>query len=250
MKYLLLAITICFAVTASAQDETVLLKQADTYEKQFKENDALDTYKFILLKDSTNLPVLIKCAELSCSIGERQPDKIAKANYFQSAKTYADRALTIDPNNANANYAEALCCDKLTETETENRKTADDVKQTYSFALKALSIDPNHAKANYIAGKWHYDMLTQSLAKKLIIKTMVGGLPKPDIDSAISYMEKCRSLDVYFTPCYLDLAKAYHYKNRPAQEIEVLTKMVRLPNRTADDAALKAEGQQMLSALQ
>jgi hypothetical protein len=63
-------------------------------------------------------------------------------------------------------------------------------------------------------------------------------------------MEKCKTLMPYFVQNYLDLAKAYGYKNRPAQEIEILNKMVKLPTRTADDAALKEEGKKMLSSLQ
>jgi hypothetical protein len=49
---------------------------------------------------------------------------------------------------------------------------------------------------------------------------------------------------------YLDLAKAYKYKSRPSQSIEVLNKLVRLPTRTADDADLKAEGKKLLDEMQ
>jgi tetratricopeptide (TPR) repeat protein len=250
MKIFFIVFTIFSATAIFSQDETVLLKQADTFEKQFKENDALNIYQQVAASDSSNIFVLIKCTELNCSIGEKQTDKTAKLNNFQSAKTYADKAFIANPNSADANYAEALAFAKLTEIETENKKTVDDVRQIYSFGTKALSINPTHAKANYIIGKWHLEILNLSWVKKMAIKTMYGNLPKPDIDSAISYMEKCRNLDVYFLPDYLDLAKAYQYNNRPQQEIDVLAKMVRLPNRTADDAGLKAEGQKMLSALQ
>ncbi len=82
------------------------------------------------------------------------------------------------------------------------------------------------------------------------MKTLYGGLPKGDIDSAILYMEKCRVLDQYFVRNYLDLAKAYQYKSQPAKAIEVLNKLVKLPNRTADDAALKEEGKQILQQMQ
>jgi tetratricopeptide (TPR) repeat protein len=250
MKFFFTTIALFFATVIFPQDETILLKQADSFEKQFKEIDALNIYEQVASKDSSNIFVLVKCVELNCSIGEKQTDKKIKADYFQSAKSYADKAFAANPNNADANYAQALAFAKYTEIETENKKTVDDTRQIYSFGTKALSINPNHAKANYILGKWHYEMINLSWVKKVAIKTMYGNLPKPDIDSAIFYLEKCRSLDIYFLPDYLDLAKAYQYNNRPQQEIDVLTKMVRLPNRTADDAALKAEGQKMLSTLQ
>ncbi len=63
-------------------------------------------------------------------------------------------------------------------------------------------------------------------------------------------MEKCRTIEQYFAANYLELAKAYKFKRRPAQAVDVLNKLVKLPNRTANDAAIKTEGQQILSEMQ
>jgi hypothetical protein len=56
-------------------------------------------------------------------------------------------------------------------------------------------------------------------------------------------------LDQYFVANYLNLAKAYKHDNKPAKAIEVLQKLVKLPNRTAADASLKAEGKKMLDEM-
>ena len=45
------------------------------------------------------------------------------------------------------------------------------------------------------------------------------------------------------------MVKAYKEKNRPAQQIETLNKLVKLPIRTFDDKAIKAEAQKMLNDL-
>ena len=78
----------------------------------------------------------------------------------------------------------------------------------------------------------------------------MDGLPNGDLDSAIANFEKCKSLDPYFVLNYLDLAKAYRDNHRPTQAIEVLNKLVKLPVRTADDPALKAEGAKLLDSIQ
>ena len=62
-------------------------------------------------------------------------------------------------------------------------------------------------------------------------------------------MEKSRTIDPYYAIDYLDLAKVYQYDNQPAKMLDVLNKLVRLPNRTFDDAAIKNEGKQMLSTI-
>jgi hypothetical protein len=237
------------SVFANAQDVNVLLKEASNLEKQLKEPEALEKYKQAAAIDSTNVPTLVKCTELDCNIGARQTDKNAKTNYYTNAKEYAQKALAVDPNNSDANYAMALVSSRLTEIEPEKKEMTEDVRQTKAYADKALLINPNNAKANYIEGKWHYDVVTLSWAKKTAEKTLYGGLPKGNIDSAIFYMEKCRKLDQYYARNYLDLAKAYQYTKRPTNVLEVLNKLVKLPNRTADDPALKEEGQKMLDQM-
>jgi hypothetical protein len=249
-KNKLILVLLLFAnVIVKAQDVNIVLKDASNLEKQLKEPEALEKYKQAASMDPNNISALIKCTELSCSIGARQTDKNAKANFYNDAKTYAQKAFALDSNNADANYAKAVAAGKMTEIETDKKQLTEYVREIKIYGDKALSINPNHAKANYVEGKWHFDMTTLSWIKKAAIKTLYGGLPKGDIDSAIFYMEKCRKLDQYFVRNYLDLAKAYQYKNQPATALEVLNKLVKLPNRTADDAALKEEGQKLLDQM-
>ncbi len=250
MKKIFLFLFIPITINVFAQDENALLKQADNIEKQFNETEALDIYKQALNLHPADIKALVKCTELNCSLGEKQTDKLTKAAYYQSAKSFADKALATDTNSADANYAEALVLDKITKTETENKKTSDDVTQVYMYVAKTLAINPDYAKANYLLGKWHFEMLSVNWIKKVAFKSLYKRLPEPDVDTAIAYMEKCRSLDIYFLPDYLELAKAYQFKNRPAQAIEVLNKLVRMPNRTANDSAVKAEGQKLLLELE
>lgn len=240
-----------FSITTfvCAQDVNVLLKEASNLEKQLKEPEALEKYKQIVSIDSNNMLALVKCTEINCSIGARQADKNAKANYYNTAKTYAQKALAVDANNSDANYAMALVAGKLTEIESDKKQISEYVRETKVYGDKAVALNPNNAKANYVVGKWHYEMVTLSWLKRTAVKTLYGGLPKADMDSATFYMEKCRMLDQYFARNYFDLAKAYQYKNQPSNELEVLNKLVKLPNRTPDDALLKEEGKKMLEQI-
>jgi hypothetical protein len=139
---------------------------------------------------------------------------------------------------------------KKTEVEDDNKKLLEDVKQIKIYADQALAINPNHAKANYILGKWHFELIRLSWLKRAAIKTFYGGIPDTQIDSAAYYMEKSRVADPYFALDYLDLAKVYQYDHQPAKAIDVLNRLVKLPNRTFDDAAIKEEGKRMLAGMQ
>ena len=236
---------------ANAQTADEQLSKANALYKQFKEAEALAAYKEVLMVDANNITALVKCVELNTSLGRKEADKNSRDAYYFAAKEYADKALAVNSNSADAYYAQSLAYANLSQTESENKVIVEEVKQIKVNADKGLKLDSNHALLNYMEGKWHYEMLDLNWLKKAALKTFYGnGLPKPDIDSAIFYMEKCRSLEPYFVQNYLDLAKAYQLNKRPTQEIEVLSKLVKLPNRMADDAALKAEGKKMLQALE
>lgn len=250
MKYLVILIGSLLMLTAGAQDINVLLKEADNLEKQLKEPEALEKYKQVLLQNPVQLKALVKAAELNVALGNRQTDKNSKRLYYETALSFANRAFMADSNQADASYTMSMASGKMTDVETENRKIVAYVKDVKKYADRALSINPNHARANYTLGKWHYEMANLSGIKKIAVKLFYGGLPEGNLDDAITYMEKCRSLEPYFVSNYLDLAKAYKDNRRPAQAIEVLNRLVKLPTRSTDDIASKAEGSKLLESMQ
>lgn len=250
MKKIFVAVCLFFSATAFSQDVTGLLKQASNFERQVKEDSALVKYKEVLGIDANNPTSLIKVSLLTTSIGGRQADKKVRKSYFEQAQGYADRALALDTNSADANYAKALIAFKLSEVETENKKISALLKDSKTYAEKALALNPNHGKANWLLGKWNFELVNAAWTKKATLKVLYGGLPDATIDNAIKHMEKSRSLEQYFVQNFYDLARAYRFDNNPTKAIEVLTQLVKLPIRTGDDAALKAEGKKMLSEIQ
>ncbi|NCI46304.1 tetratricopeptide repeat protein [Sediminibacterium soli] len=242
---LLLATTALFS-----QDVTVLMKEGDNFEKQFKEAEALDKYKQVLLLEPNHQKALVKAAEMNVAVGSRQTDKQAKRLYIESGYAFAQRAFNTDSSQADASYAMAMTSGKMTEIETENKKLVGYVRDVRYYADKALSLNANHAKANYTLGKWHYEMANLSGIRKAAVKLLYGGLPPGSFEDAERYMEKCKSLEPYFAPNYLDLAKAYKDDHKPAQAIEVLTRLVKLPTRSSEDITVKAEGAKLLASMQ
>ncbi len=245
---LLMALIVTLGV--NAQEVNILLKEALNFERTQKENEALAKYNEVLKADKNNLKALVRSSELSSGMGSRQKDKKAKEAFYTNAKNFADAALLIDSNNADANYVRAVAAGKLTELDTDNKTIVANVRDIKLYADKTLALNPNHARANYVLGKWYFEMVDLAWAKRAAVKLFYGGLPDASIEKAINYMEKSRQLDQYFVLNSLDLAKAYKYDNKPARAIEVLNKLVKLPIRTADDSALKDEGRTLLSQMQ
>lgn len=237
---------IFLGINASAQDLNVLLKEALNLEYKFKDAEALEKYKQVLTIEATNEKALINAANLNSVIGARQTDKNLKKTYYQQALNYAIQAVAANSKNADAYTALSIANGKMTEVESETKKTVAFVKEVKINADNALSINPNHALANFIQGRWHYELVTLSWAKKLAVKTLYGGLPTASLEKAAEYLEKSRTLDPYFVLTSLTLAKVYKEKSSPTEMIEVLNKLIKLPRRSIDDAAYIEEGKKML----
>lgn len=233
-----------------AQDIALLAKEAENLERQLKEPEALAKYKQILLQEPSGIKYLVKATELEIAMGSREKDANNKRLFFESALAYAERAIKADSNSADAHYAMASASGKMTDLDIDNKKIVAYVKSVKDHADKAVLLQPNHARANYTLGKWHYEMVTLSGFKKAAVKLFYGGLPNGDLDKAILYMEKCRTLEPYFVTNQLDLAKAYKENRQPAKAIEILERLVKMPNRSFNDIALKAEGAKLLASLQ
>ncbi|MEP6465952.1 MAG: hypothetical protein ABJB05_06585 [Parafilimonas sp.] len=241
-------ILLLFSTIIFAQDSNLLMKEAQNMELKFDEQGALEKYKQVATNDSSNIQALVKCAELNCSIGNRLKDKKAKAVYFDAAENFAQQAYQKDSSNTNACYAKALVATRMSEIEDDNKTLIEDIKQIKIFSDKALAADINNGNANYILGKWHFELIHSNWLKK--VKNFYNGIFDTQVDSAIYYMERCRTIEPYYALNYLDLANVYIYDHQPAKAIEVLNKLVKLPNRTFDDAAIKEEGKQLLSGMQ
>ena len=250
MKNIILLPLIFFISKSYAQEINVLLKQAVNYERALKEDSALLKYKSILAADSGNIVALLKVSLLNASFGSRQSTVPAKLELYNNAKYYADKALLIDSTNCDANYARGLAALDLSSIETENKKLVILLREAFAFANRSIKYNSNHGKSNFLMGIWNFNIVNTAWTKKAAVKVLYGGIPDASIENAILYMDKCKTSEPYFVLNFLELAKAYKFNNNPSKAIEILNLLVKLPNRTPDDAMWKAEGKKILSEMQ
>jgi tetratricopeptide (TPR) repeat protein len=233
-----------------AQDPESMMSEAKALERKFLEDSALGIYKQAFSLQPSNLQAAIKCAELSGNMGRRASGTIRISAWMNQAQGFAEAALRIDSNSADALTAMAQAARNFAETEEKKDKATDYLRKWRSWSEKALEKDSAHARASYQLGRWHLEVLTQGGFRKATGKLLYGGLPEANIDSAVALMEFCKEKEPYFCANFLDLAKAYHYKLNYEKAIQVLERLVKLPTRRQDDVEIKAEGKEFLQKLQ
>jgi tetratricopeptide (TPR) repeat protein len=231
-----------------SQDIPQLTKEAEKLESNFHEYDALQKYKEVLRHQPTNLNALCRASDLCSRIGHRESGKAKQLDYYKAGKTYAEIALKISPQSAEANFVMAVAMGRMAMVSSGKEKV-EFVNEIRKYAETTLKYDPNSFKAYHVLGKWNYEVSNLSPIERGLAKILFGGLPKASLQDAIRYYEKSRSLEPNFALNYLELAKAYHRNKQDDKAKELLKKLETVPNKIEDDTQVKAEGREMLKEL-
>ena len=246
--YLWICITLMIPFGAVCQDAATLLHEADRLEHSFREADALQKYKDVLRVQPGNLTALCKASDLSSRIGHRQANKEAQAAYYRASKSYAESALKVNPQSAEANFVMSVAMGRMAMLSSGKEKIQY-VNEIRRYAETTLKYDPNNFKAYHVLGKWHYEVSNLNSFERTMARLLFGGLPKASLQESIAYYEKSRSLEPNFPINYLELAKAYNRNHETKKAIDMLNRLQNIPNRIEDDVRIKKEGKEMLKEL-
>jgi tetratricopeptide (TPR) repeat protein len=243
------AALILLSALSFAQTADELVDQARQLEKQMKESTALSTFKDAIKVQPDNIAALTGASELSAREGARASDKEEKARNYTEAKSYAEQAIKLAPENADANYVMAVALGRTATTVGAKEKVAA-YKEVKRYAELALKFNPKYAKAYYVLGKLNYDMVNMNALEKAAAKMLFGGLPEASLQDAIANYEKCRKLDPSLLLNYQELARAYKDNEELEKAIEVLRKAVTLRPVYQDDPNIKSTCRKMLEDLE
>ena len=229
----------------NAQDINALLKDAQQLESAFKEPEALQKYLDVLRSQPNNLTALIKVSELYSIVGKHQSTKEKQIESYRNGKAYAQKALQVNANSSDANVAMALAMGRMALISSGDEKIKA-IKEVKTYSEKGIQLDPNNYKAYHVLAKWNYEVSDLNSVEKWLVKVAYEALPKASLDDAIKYYEKSRQLNPSFLLNYLELAKSYHRKENDKKARELLETMLKMPNKIADDANIKAKGKKLL----
>jgi len=225
-----------------------LVEEARLLERQFKTMEAIRIYESLLPKEPTNIPVLVRLAELYCMEGQTLGKEEETRSMFTMAGKYAEQANAIDSNRADVIYANAMVIGKMIEYASIKDKTRLTMKLR-EMTDKALAIDPNYTKAIYTLAKWHDQVASLNPAARAALKMMNKGFPGASAEEAVTLYEKARKLDPGFIVNNHDLALAYKKMGKSLQAIELLNYQLKLPSKTKEDQETKLKSKQLLESL-
>lgn len=225
------------------------LRQAASLQTKFKDSEALAEYQAALKLSPQHYESLWRSAVLSVSIGNRYSDETRKSAYFAAAHQYANRALTLQPEGGESNYAMALAL--FSEAGLLSARSRLSIfKQLRSHVFLATERRPDLPEGWQLLGRWYYRVAHYNLLEKAFSRLFLGGYPQGATSKkAMEALEQARQLDpTRIQYCY-DLARMYKYQGRRKRAIAVLQEAIKLPTYTSEDLSINRLCQQLLPPL-
>jgi len=237
------------APVADPPEVRMKLFQAALLQNSYKDSEALAVYQEILALSPSHYLALWKAAVLSAKIGTRYTDETRKEAYFNAARQYADRALALQPEGGESNYAVALALfNQATLYRAGARLQA--FRDLRSHVYLATERRPDVAEGWELLGRWQYRVSHYNLLERVYSKLVLGGVPAGgNSRDAMECLEKARKLAPQNLQFCYDLARMCRYQGRRQRAIEVLRDAEKITPLTSEDLVISRLCRQMLPPL-
>ncbi|GAA4506428.1 hypothetical protein GCM10023172_35690 [Hymenobacter ginsengisoli] len=225
------------------------LRQAASLQTKYKDSEALAEYQAVLKLNAQHYESLWRAAVLSVTIGNRYSDETRKKAYFDAAHQYADRALALQPEGGESNYAMALALfSEAGLISARDRLRL--FKQLRSHVFLAAERRPDLPEAWQLLGRWYYRVAHYNVLEKTFSRIFLGGFPHgASSKKAIDALEKAHQLDPGRVQYCYDLARMYKYQGHRRKAIAMLQEAIKLPTYTSEDLTVNRLCQQLLPPL-
>ena len=227
----------------------VKLFQAAALANSFKDSEALGVYQDILKTVPTHYLALWQCTVLSVKIGARYSDETRKSAYFDAARQYAERALQLQPEGGESNYAVALALfHQATLYKAGARLEA--FRDLRPHVYLATEHRPDLPEAWQLLGRWQYRVSHYNVLERLYSKLVLGGVPDGgDSREAMADLEKAHELQPQNLQFCYDLARMCRYQGRRKRAIAILRVAEKITPVTSEDLVVSRLCRKMLPPL-
>ena len=246
MKKLLLPVLLIAAFSLSfVQAPSGVYKQALDLIAQMKETQAYPLLLDAAAKEPKNVDVLCDLAYYAAREGNRQKDTKARDKKFITSKYYAEQAVKLAPNNAEAQYVYSVALGRMALVASSSEKVKMS-RQIYEIIQKALKLNPNHAGAWHALGKWNYEVCELSFVEKAAVDYLFGGLPTGDMKTSLNAFKKSIALNPGMMIYRYDYAIALEANDQEKEAIAVMKQILSMKQITQDDAGIQADAKRMI----
>jgi regulator of microtubule dynamics protein 3 len=255
-KILMFVILLGVVVGLKAQTKEAQIKEllaaADRLRDANNEALAITKYDAILKLDPGHYEALHSISLMYSRVGNRfsAEDQARKVEFFNKAKSYAEKAMAANPTDAEGQFVMAVAMGRMALISDAKGRVAAS-KDIKKYAEAAIRYAPEHAGAWDVLGRWNTKVANLNFAEKAAANLLFGGVPEgASNENAI----RCFNNALTYKPNYIlymyDLATSYYQVKNIAKSKEILNALLKLPPVTLDDPGVQKEARMMLQSMQ
>lgn len=231
-----------------AESAADLIRQGYALDVKLKAAQALALYRRAEKLQPRNVVIPVRIARQYRHLMADASDPAEKLRLARLALDSSVRAVTLDPNDSDAQLSVAISLGKMLPLESsgEQVQSSRRIKEAVDRALK---LNPKNDLAWHILGRWHQGYAELSAVRRKLGEMLYGKLPTSTEADAARCFEKAISANPNRLMHYIELGRTYARMGRTAEARRLIEKGLAMPNVEKDDPDVKQRGRETLSGL-
>jgi tetratricopeptide (TPR) repeat protein len=234
------------AFGAGSADE--LIAQGDAFYSKLQTADALKYYLPAEKLEPNNVRLLVRISREYRHLMFDTAKPMEKVSLCGTALTYARRAVTLAPDDPEAQLAVAISYGKLQPFES-NREKLDAARIIKDAVDKVIRLDPRSDLGWHVLGRWHMAFADVSPAKRMLALLTYGKLPDSTYEDAARCFEKAIEINPNRLMHYIELGRAYAHMGRASDARRLIIEGLAMRETEKDDPEIKRQGKEVLATL-
>lgn len=182
----------------------------------------------------TDVRQFLHLADIYLDLGDSYEEEGKRREAYEQGAKVAQRALTLEPTNAEAHYLYAANVGSAAQLQglMASALTVNDIK---SHVKRALELNPDYAPALHMMGMMYEEL-----------PWFLGG----DGDAALTHLQRAVTVSPHYTHARLDLARLYLKRRNISASRQELQTILNSPSRSSlNDQRYRYEARQLLATL-
>jgi tetratricopeptide (TPR) repeat protein len=233
------------SLNAGADTLESLMRKGDGYDQRMENGQALNFYLAAEKLGPPNAELLRRIAKEDGELMADTNSDEQKRELGERALAYAKRAVAVDPNDAMAQLALAVCYGRLAPLMDNKTKIAYS-RLVEEHADKALALDPDNDLTYNVLGSWNYELAGLNPVLRALAGMIYGQVPAASYEESVKDFRKAVELNPNRLSNHIGLGRAYAALGRIAEAREEIERGLAMPDQQKDDPYVKEQGRETL----
>jgi tetratricopeptide (TPR) repeat protein len=224
------------------------IRQGDIFDRKIQPAEALPHYLEAEKQDDKNVDLLLRIARQYRHLAATAPTTADKIALFETSKTYASRAIGLEPRNAETHLSLAISYAKVLPL-LDRREQIVASEAVKTNVDKALTLNPRLDLAWHVLGCWNHRLAEIGPVKRAAARLLYGEIPEGSNTEAVVCLEKAIALNPDRLSHYVELGLVLSAEGKTAEARALLEKGLAMPSTDHGDPDCKQRAEAALAKL-